>query len=175
MATQFRLTAMSAKRDTTLTCSYAGSGVSAGMIIDALRPWRDPDRERACDKKMLSVLYVDDSPAQLDSFRASLRSSTHRVATASSRREAEDRMLRDKPDLVIIDYHMPDEPGDACLRALKPLGGKDTRYYLYTTDARAFRRYREMGFDGVFMLKGKSSVLAQIDAVANAMTQFRSG
>jgi CheY-like chemotaxis protein len=122
---------------------------------------------------MLRILYVDDSHAQLDSFRESLRSSAHRVSTASSRREAEDRMARDKPDLVIIDYHMPNEPGDVCLRALKPLGGKDTRYYLYTTDALAFRRYREMGFDGVLMLKGKSSVLAQIEAVANAMTQFR--
>lgn len=124
---------------------------------------------------MLSILYVDDSQAQLDALRDSLRSSSYRVATARSRIEAEDHMLRDKPDLVIIDYHMPDNPGDACLRALKPLAGDNTRFYLYTTDAQAFRRHREMGFDGVLMLKGKSSVRAQIDAIANAMMQFRSG
>jgi CheY-like chemotaxis protein len=122
----------------------------------------------------LSILYVDDSLAQLDGFRESLRSSPHRIATASSRDEAEERMLRDKPDLVIIDFHMPDGTGDKCLSTLKPLGGKDTRYYLYTTDAQAFRRHREMGFDGVLMLKGKSSVRAQIDAIVNAMLQFRS-
>jgi CheY-like chemotaxis protein len=125
-------------------------------------------------QETLSILYVDDSLAQLGSFRESLRSSLHRVSTASSRDEAEDRMLREKPDLVIIDFHMPECPGDECLRALKPLGGPETRYYLYTTDAQAFRRHREMGFDGVLMLKGKSSVRAQIDAIVNAMLQFRS-
>jgi response regulator RpfG family c-di-GMP phosphodiesterase len=124
---------------------------------------------------MLGILYVDDSQAQLDSLRASLSSSPYRVWTASSRREAEERMIREKPDLVIIDYHMPENPGDACLRALKPLGSETTRYYLYTTDALAFRRHREMGFDGVLMLKGKSSVRAQIDAVAHAMASFRGG
>jgi CheY-like chemotaxis protein len=122
----------------------------------------------------LSILYVDDSLLMLDGFRDSLRTTPHRVSTASSRTEAEERMIREKPDLVIIDYHMPDCSGEACLRALKPLGGKSTRYYLYTTDANAFRRHREMGFDGVLMLKGKSSVRAQIDAIVNAMLQFRS-
>ena len=84
-------------------------------------------------------------------------------------------MVHEKPDLVIIDYHMPQNQGDDCLRALKPLGSARTRYYLYTSDAQAFRRHREMGFDGVFMLKGKSSVKAQIDAVANAIASFRPG
>jgi response regulator RpfG family c-di-GMP phosphodiesterase len=124
---------------------------------------------------MLKILYVDDSQAQLDSLRASLSSSPYRVLTASSRPEAEEHMLRETPDLVIIDYHMPENLGDECLRALKPFGSDSTRYYLYTTDAKAFRRHREMGFDGVFMLKGKSSVKAQIDAVASAIAQFRGG
>jgi hypothetical protein len=30
-----------------------------------------------------------------------------------------------------------------------------------------------MGFDGVFMLKGKSSIRAQIDAVARVLTHYR--
>jgi CheY-like chemotaxis protein len=124
---------------------------------------------------MLSILYVDDSQAQLDGMRESLKTAPYRVITATTREEASQRMQREQPDLVIIDYHMPDGTGDECLRALKPLARSETRFYLYTTDPQAFRRHREMGFDGVLMLKGKSSVRAQVDAVANAMLQFRAG
>jgi two-component system, NtrC family, sensor kinase len=121
----------------------------------------------------LRILYVDDSYAQLENLRRDLVGTPYQVSIAMSVREATERMQRDVPDLVIIDYHMPDHSGDACLRALRPLGGPSTRYYLYTSDAQAFRRHREMGFDGVFMLKGKSSVRTQVDAVARAMARFR--
>jgi CheY-like chemotaxis protein len=119
------------------------------------------------------ILYVDDSYAQLDSMRQHLVASGYQLSTASSQREGIERMQREAPDLVIIDYHMPDHMGDACLAALRPMAGPSTRFYLYTSDAQAFRRHREMGFDGVLMLKGKSSVRTQIDAVARAMAQFR--
>jgi CheY-like chemotaxis protein len=123
---------------------------------------------------MLTILYVDDSQAQLDGMRDGLASSPHQLTTATTLQEAVERMAR-KPDLVIIDYHMPKVAGDECLRALRPLALESTRFYLYTTDAAAFRRHREMGFDGVLMLKGKSSVRAQVDAVARAMTRHRVG
>jgi CheY-like chemotaxis protein len=131
---------------------------------------RPADRERPAPVR---ILYLDDSYAQLQSMRQDLASGPYQVVIATTLREGIDRMQRDQPDLVIIDYHMPDHAGDACLRALKPLGGPRTRYYLYTSDAQVFRRHREMGFDGVLMLKGKSSVRTQIDAVARAMAQFR--
>lgn len=124
-------------------------------------------------ERPLRILYLDDSYAQLESMRQDLASGPYQVFIATSVREGTDRMQRDQPDLVIIDYHMPDVAGDAALRALKPLGGPHTRYYLYTSDAQVFRRHREMGFDGVLMLKGKSSARTQIDAVARALAHFR--
>ena len=132
-----------------------------------------PENDNSNAAEVLRILYVDDSYAQLDALRRDLLGAPYKVTVAMNVREASERMPRDQPHLVIIDYHMPDNSGDACLRALKPLGGPDTRYYLYTSDAQAFRRHREMGFDGVFMLKGKSSVRTQIDAVARALTRFR--
>jgi CheY-like chemotaxis protein len=122
---------------------------------------------------MLCILYVDDSQAQLDGMREALASSAHKLSTAITLQEAKERLLQSKPDLVIIDYHMPKLSGDECMRALRPLAPESTRFYLYTTDANAFRRHREMGFDGVLMLKGKSPVRAQIDAVARFMTHYR--
>jgi CheY-like chemotaxis protein len=120
----------------------------------------------------LDILYVDDSAAQLDGFRQSLAGGPYRVATANSVREAEMRMA-EHPDLVIIDYNMPEMMGDRALAVLRRAGAGSTRYYLYTSDPHAFRRHREMGFDGVLMLKGKSNVRSQIDAIARAMVQFR--
>lgn len=124
---------------------------------------------------MLSILYVDDSQAQLDNLRDSLASGPYKLATALTLAEAEERMIKLQPVLVIIDYHMPEITGADVLRALRRLASESTRFYLYTTDAQAFRRHREMGFDGVFMLKGKSSVRAQIDAVAHALAHYRVG
>lgn len=121
----------------------------------------------------LDILYVDDSATQLDAFRQSLIGGPYRVTTATSVREAEVRMAAEHPDLVVIDYHMPEMMGDRALAMLKRSGAGSTRYYLYTSDPLAFRRHREMGFDGVLMLKGKSSVRSQIDAIARAMVRFR--
>jgi CheY-like chemotaxis protein len=121
----------------------------------------------------LDILIVDDSAAQLDGFRQSLAGGPYRVRTANSVREAENRIAAERPDLVVIDYHMPEMMGDRALTVLKRGGAGSTRYYLYTSDPHAFRRHRAMGFDGVLMLKGKSSVRSQIDAIARAMVQFR--
>lgn len=124
---------------------------------------------------MLSILYVDDSQTQLEAMSEALASSQYKLSTASTLQEAKERMVQSKPELVIIDYHMPTISGDECMRALRRLAPETTRFYLYTTDANAFRRHREMGFDGVLMLKGKSPVRAQIDAVARIMTHYRVG
>lgn len=124
---------------------------------------------------MLRILYVDDSQPQLDGMREALASSPYELSTATTLEEAKGRMLQSKPDLVIIDYYMPKLTGDVCMRALRPLARENTRFYLYTTDPQVFRRHREMGFDGVLMLKGKSPVRAQIDAVARFMAPHRAG
>jgi response regulator RpfG family c-di-GMP phosphodiesterase len=121
----------------------------------------------------LAILFIDDSFSQLNAFRQDLADSPYQVWTAGTVREAEARMSQEHPDLVIIDYHMPQMMGDECLKVLKRTGSPTTRFYLYTTDPAAFRRHREMGFDGVLMLKGKSGVRTQIDAIARAMAQFR--
>lgn len=121
----------------------------------------------------MTILYVDDSPAQLQAFRQALENGPYRVLTAGTSREALSKLVAGAPDLVVIDYQMPDMMGDACLTLLREAAPARTRYYLYTTDPAAFRRHREMGFDGVLMLKGKSSVRTQVDAIAKAMTHFR--
>ena len=130
-------------------------------------------RSALSHKHSLEILYLDDDRAQLAAFRQSLLGGAYEVTTAESLSAARQALLKAQPDLVIIDYHVGEMTGDVCLEKLKESGLRSTRYYLYTVDPAAFRRHREMGFDGVLMLKGKSSVRLQIDAIARSMMRAR--
>jgi DNA-binding NarL/FixJ family response regulator len=123
----------------------------------------------------IRILFVDDSTVQRDAFRTGLEDSEYELVTVSDTASAQ-RAMRDRHfDIAVIDYNIGDELGDQCLRALKQDNpNAHTRYFLYTTDPHAFRRHRDMGFDGVLMLKGKASVRLQIDAIARVMLRGRS-
>ncbi len=123
--------------------------------------------------KKVGILYVDDSPAQLESLRRNLTGGPYDVWTATTARSAEKYMS--DADIVIIDYNMPGVNGAEALVQLRKLAPeeKQIRYYMYTTDPEAFRKHKDMGFDGVLMLKGKAGVRNQIDAVVRALKLTR--
>jgi CheY-like chemotaxis protein len=121
----------------------------------------------------MRILFVDDSVAQADAFRRSFTASSYSVVTARNIAEARQAAEQAAFDLVIIDYHLGTELGDACLRELRPHVPEHTRFFLYTTASEAFRRHREMGFDGVLLLKGRSSVRSQVDAIARSIARVR--
>ena len=121
----------------------------------------------------MRILFVDDSAAQADAFRRSFSASSYALVTARNIAEARQAAQQAPFDLVIIDYHLGAELGDECLRELRPHASEHTRFFLYTTDSDAFRRHREMGFDGVLLLKGRSSVRSQVDAIARSIARVR--
>jgi len=120
-----------------------------------------------------SILYLDDNQTQLDGFRQSLEGSSYTVLTAQSVSEAQRLLRQTQVALVVVDYHIGETTGEACLPLLKRAARPGARFYLYTIDADAFRRHREMGFDGVLMLKGKASVRTQIEVVARSLIRAR--
>lgn len=122
----------------------------------------------------MRILFVDDSAAQVDAFRRSFVGSGYTLVTARTITEASVAARASTFDIAIIDYHLGSELGDDCLRALRPHATEHTRFFLYTTDSDAFRRHREMGFDGVLLLKGRSSVRTQVDAIARSIARVRS-
>lgn len=122
----------------------------------------------------IRILFVDDSAAQRDAFRTGLDGSEYELVTVSDTASAQRAMRDGFFDIAVIDYNIGDELGDQCLQTLKQAHPAVTRYFLYTSDPHAFRRHREMGFDGVLMLKGKASVRLQIDAIARVMLRSRS-
>lgn len=121
----------------------------------------------------IRILVLDDSSVQLESFRSGLTGAEYDLSTATNTADAVRAMSQGVFDIVVIDYHLGAETGDACLKKLRESKHEDTRYFLYTTDPEAFRRHREMGFDGVLMLKGKAAVRKQIDAIARSIMRSR--
>jgi CheY-like chemotaxis protein len=119
------------------------------------------------------ILFVDDSPIQTQSFRRALDGSDYDLVTAANIAQAVAAAQNRGFDFVIIDYLIGDERGDDCVRELRAYAQPHTKHFLYTTDADAFRRYRELGFDGVLMLKGKASVRTQVDTIARSISRMR--
>src|SRR5688572_17422451 len=107
----------------------------------------------------ISILYIDDSPAQLASVREALAPRGFLIKTAQNLTEAIAQLDAGPVDVVLIDYIMPGQSGAEVLRALKQRGGApSTRYFLYTTDTKATLDYHAMGFDGALIMKGHNDV-----------------
>lgn len=69
----------------------------------------------------VSVLVVDDDPANLDFVRETLEQYGAAVVTATTVREAEARFRREPPDVVVSDLVMPGEDGWALIREIRRL------------------------------------------------------
>jgi putative two-component system response regulator len=72
------------------------------------------------DRVEAKVLIVDDEQASLDSLRRMLqRAGFERVCGTTDPREAVQLCLRERPDLILLDLHMPFVSGDRVLERLR--------------------------------------------------------
>jgi len=65
------------------------------------------------------VLVVDDDVDSLSTISALLEADGHRVTLVSGGRQALAQIARDRPDLVVLDYAMPEMTGLEVLRSLR--------------------------------------------------------
>jgi CheY-like chemotaxis protein len=117
----------------------------------------------------IGVLYIDDSPAFLETLGQTLSAGGYRVKLAINVNEALSHLQESSFDVIIIDYLMPELTGAEVLKLLKERASQPqkTRYFLYTTDTAAHLSCSRFGFDGAFTLKGNpESLLAQLEPVA---------
>jgi len=75
----------------------------------------------ATEKRAFRILAVDDEPVVRDCVKRTLASCGHAVETAASGVEALARFEKDKFDLMILDYEMPDMKGDELALLIKAL------------------------------------------------------
>lgn len=121
------------------------------------------------------VIYIDDSQAELQAVREALGTERYDLVTRTNAEGLEDDVRG--ADIVLIDYHMPGTTGAEMLKTVRGMCLGETSkpfFYLYTTDREVGGEYREMGFDGRFILKGNQDALRrQMDAAAKAVTLRR--
>jgi signal transduction histidine kinase len=97
----------------------------ARQTLEELRPRGAPVLAAREGGGMGLVLVVEDS-AEMCRFLADCLAPDYRVATAADGREALERALECKPDLILTDVMMPVLPGDALVREVRAhpeLGG----------------------------------------------------
>jgi CheY-like chemotaxis protein len=87
--------------------------------------WRARQLLRTRDSLGGSILFVDDSPTVCAKYSDLLRNNGYTVLIAHSMAQALEVAQRDKPQLAVVDYFMPNGNGDELCRAL--LGDDRTR------------------------------------------------
>ncbi|MFA6320368.1 MAG: response regulator [Candidatus Omnitrophota bacterium] len=79
----------------------------------------------------ITILLVDDEPDFLEIMSAVIRGWSYNVITASGGAEAIGIMKVKKPDIVILDYIMPDMDGIAVLKEMRKTD-KNTPVIMFT-------------------------------------------
>ena len=70
-----------------------------------------------------AILVVDDDPIILSTLGDLLRAHGHRILEAANGRDGLSLARDERPDLILVDHHMPDMDGLAVVEALKSDAG----------------------------------------------------
>jgi two-component system, OmpR family, response regulator len=81
------------------------------------------------------ILVVDDEPSIVDAVSTAFRYEGYEVEQAFTGRGALERVLQDDPDLVILDWMLPDIEGIEVARRLRARGYKTAVLFLTAKDA----------------------------------------
>ena len=81
------------------------------------------------------ILVVDDEPSIVDAVATALRYEGYEVDEASNGRDALDAVARCEPDLIVLDWMLPDIDGIEVGRRLREQGFKTAVLFLTAKDA----------------------------------------
>jgi CheY-like chemotaxis protein len=85
-----------------------------------LAPASLPARPHAPARASISVLYIEDNPANVEVVTRFLRGRPNTtLRSEASGRAGIERAARDVPDLILLDLHLPDLHGEQVLSELK--------------------------------------------------------
>lgn len=113
------------------------------------------------------VLVVDDEPSIVDAVATALRYEGYEVDEATTGREALDAMVRHEPDLVVLDWMLPDIEGIEVGRRLRARGLKTAVLFVTAKDATEHKveALRAGGDDYVTKPFSLAEIVARIDAI----------
>ena len=113
------------------------------------------------------ILVVDDEPSIVDAVATALRYEGFEVDEASSGRDALDAVTRQEPDLIVLDWMLPDIEGIEVGRRLRALGFKSAVLFLTAKDATEHKveALRAGGDDYVTKPFSLAEIVARIQAI----------
>ena len=129
---------------------------------------QDPD-----DRKQ--ILVVDDDPDILELLCELLRINGYAVVGAPNANAAVERVREHAPDMLLIDYMLPETDGMTTLqRCRAEPGGKDARAVMLTADIRlvTLERALSLGFDE-FLPKPILDEAGFLERINDVMTRRR--
>ena len=92
-------------------------------------------RHRTQGQAPRRILVVDDERSIVDAVAAALRYEGYEVEEAFTGREALDAVTREEPDLIVLDWMLPDIQGIEVGRRIRALGYKAAVLFLTAKDA----------------------------------------
>ena len=113
------------------------------------------------------ILVVDDEPSIVDAVATALRYEGYEVDEAHTGREALDAVARREPDLIVLDWMLPDIEGIEVGRRLRARGFKSAVLFLTAKDATEHKveALRAGGDDYVTKPFSLAEIVARIQAV----------
>ena len=117
------------------------------------------------------ILVVDDDQPIVQLIAEVLTDEGYTVRTALNPADAHAAIADRYPDLILMDYHMPGQSGDALIHDLKANGLAAVPAILMTADVKAAR---ELSMEGIaFCLLKPFDLNALIDCVTKHMRRDR--
>ena len=113
------------------------------------------------------ILVVDDEPSIVDAVATALRYEGYDVTEATTGREALDAATRHEPDLIVLDWMLPDIEGIEVGRRLRARGFKSAVLFLTAKDATEHKveALRAGGDDYVTKPFSLAEIVARIQAI----------
>jgi two-component system OmpR family response regulator len=113
------------------------------------------------------VLVVDDEPSIVDAVATALRYEGYDVEEAYNGRDAIDAVLRREPDLIILDWMLPDIEGIEVGRRLRARGFKTAVLFLTARDGteNKVEALRAGGDDYVTKPFSLAEIVARVEAI----------
>jgi len=113
------------------------------------------------------VLVVDDEPSIVDAVATALRYEDYDVEEATTGREALSALARSEPDLVVLDWMLPDIEGIEVGRRLRAQGYKTAILFLTAKDAteNKVEALRAGGDDYVTKPFSLAEIVARVQAI----------
>jgi two-component system OmpR family response regulator len=113
------------------------------------------------------ILVVDDEPSIVDAVATALRYEGYEVVEAATGRDALEAVIRHEPDLVVLDWMLPDIEGIEVGRRLRERGLKTAILFLTAKDATENKvdALRAGGDDYVTKPFSLAEIVARIQAI----------